>query len=302
MYNAAGNSMGATVTITGPGGSRGARGAATGVAFNGTTNAFPIGSTGKAVQSIYVTQQGTVNAWSGQKADKTAPVVLDNGTGAGAASYTGVAVGSFRGKQYLFAADFANGQVDVIDSKFKNSHVVGKFVDPNLPAKYAPFNVTNVDGQLWVAYAKRDDTTGDEVHGAGLGVIDVFGTGGQLVRRFASGGKLNAPWGIAKAPSDFGAFSDNILVGNFGDGKVTAFKAKDGARRGQLSNASNQPIALEGLWGIAFGNGKAGNLKNGLYFAAGINDEADGLYGRLIADEPTPSSNPSPNPNPGPYG
>jgi uncharacterized protein (TIGR03118 family) len=302
MYDAAGNNVVATVTLAAPGGSRGTTAAPTGVAFNGKTNAFLIGSTGKAAQFIYATEQGTINAWSGQKNDKTAPIVLDNGTGADAASYTGAAVGAFRGKQYVFAADFANGQIDVIDSKFKNSHVSAKFVDPNLPAGFAPFNVTNVDGQLWVAYAKRDDATGDEVHGAGLGVIDVFGTGGKLVRRFASGGKLNAPWGVAKAPGNFGTFSDNILVGNFGDGRVTAFKVKDGARRGQISNASSVPISLEGLWGIAFGNGKAGNLKNGLYFAAGINDEADGLYGRLIADQPTPSSNPTPTPHPGPYG
>lgn len=288
MYDATGKNVVATVTVPGPGGGRGTRGAPTGVAYNGRADAFKIGKTTKSAQFIFVTEQGTIDAWSGLKSDATATIVLDNGSGADGASYTGADVSTFRGKPYLFAADFANGQVDVINSSFKNTHVVGRFADPNLPSGYAPFNVTNVGGQLWVAFAKRDNSTGDEIHGAGLGVIDVFGTDGKLQRRLTGGGQLNAPWGISKAPGNFGVFSNDILVGNFGDGKVTAFDPTDGTNLGQLSNASNVPIVLDGLWGIAFGNGHAGNLKNGLYFAAGINDEADGLYGRLIADQPNP--------------
>jgi uncharacterized protein (TIGR03118 family) len=287
MYDASGNNVVGTVRVPGHGGEKGAP---TGVALNPVAGAFLIGSTGKSAQFVFVTENGTIDAWSGQKTDKTATVVLDNS--AAGAVYKGAAIGTFKNKPMLYAADFGRKKIDVINSSFKSTHVTGSFSDPNLPGGFAPFNVTNIDNQLFVAFAKKESGGEDEVAGKGLGVVDVFGTDGKLIRRFASGGTLNAPWGIAKAPANFGAFSNNILVGNFGDGRVTAFKASNGARRGQLSNASNVPIELEGLWGIAFGNGRAGNLTNGLYFAAGTNDEANGLYGRLIADQP----------NPGPYG
>jgi uncharacterized protein (TIGR03118 family) len=181
-------------------------------------------------------------------------------------------------------------KIEVYDATFARSHVAGRFVDPNLPAHYSPFNVQTIHGQLYVMYAKHSKGSTDETSGAATGVVDVFGTDGNLIRRFTAGGHLNAPWGVAVAPSNFGTFSNNVLIGNFGDGRVSAFDAATGAFQGQLSNASNTPIAVEGLWGIAFGNGKAGNLTNGLYFGAGTNDEANGLYGRLIADESDPGS------------
>jgi uncharacterized protein (TIGR03118 family) len=259
MYDAAGNNVIGTVRVPGHAGEKGAP---TGVVINSDVTAFPFGGRTSPAQFIFVTENGTIDAWSGKKTDKTASVVVDNSSAG--ANYKGAAIARFKRKPFLYAANFAVGKVEVYDSNFRSSHVSGRFSDPNLPRGFSPFNITSIDNQLWVAYAKKETGGDDEVVGPGTGVVDVFGTDGKLVRRFTAGGKLNAPWGVAKAPSNFGVFSNAILVGNFGDGRITAFDAKTGARKGQLSNASNVPIVLEGLWGIAFGNGKAGNLTNGL--------------------------------------
>jgi uncharacterized protein (TIGR03118 family) len=279
MYDGNGNNVVATVKVAGPGG---AQSAPTGVVFNGNSTAF------NGAQFVFVTENGTINSWTGAKTAKTAPVVVDNS--AAGAVYKGAALGTFKKKSFLYVANLKGQTVEVYNSSFAKTHVTGKFSDPNLPSGYAPFNVTNIGNQLWVTYAKHAAGAKDETAGAGLGVVDIFGTDGKLARRFAAGGKLNAPWGVAQAPANFGAFSNDVLIGNFGDGKITAFNAA-GVRKGQLSDASNNPLVLEGLWGLAFGNNKAGNLTQGLYFGAGTNDEANGLYGRLIAD-PTGSSLP----------
>lgn len=290
IYDVNGNSVFSTVRVPGPGG---AGGAPTGVTINSSATSFLIpGKTGTpSAQYIFVTEEGTIDGWSGQKTDKVASVVVDNS--ASNAVYKGAATAQFRHRQFLFAANFMSEKIEVYDANFARSHVAGKFVDPSLPAHYSPFNLQLIGGNLYVMYAKHFKGADDETSGAATGVVNVFGTDGNFIRRFTAGGKLNAPWGIALAPANFGTFSNDILIGNFGDGRVSAFDATTGALKGQLSNASNTPISINGLWGIAFGNGKAGNLTNGLYFGAGINDEANGLYGRLIADQP--------NPGPGPY-
>jgi len=272
MYDGNGNNVVGTVKVAGPGSEQSAP---TGVVFNGDSTAF------NGAQFIFVTENGTINSWTGIKTAKTAPVVVDNS--ASGAVYKGAALGTFKKKSFLYVANLKAQTVEVYNSSFTKTHVNGKFSDPNLPSGYAPFNVTNVANQLWVTYAKHAAGAKDETAGAGLGVVDVFGTDGKLVRRFTSGGKLNAPWGVAVAPANFGAFSNDVLIGNFGDGKITAFNSA-GVRKGQLSDANNAPLVLEGLWGLAFGNNKAGNLTQGLYFGAGTNDEANGLYGRVIAD------------------
>jgi uncharacterized protein (TIGR03118 family) len=206
-------------------------------------------------------------------------VKVDNS--ASAASYTGLAVaGSF-----LYAANFAQGRIDVFDSSFAATTLPGGFTDPNLPAGYSPFNIQNLGGQLYVTYAQI--ANGDEVKGAGLGFVDVFDTNGSLVRRLATGGTLNAPWGLALAPSDFGEFSNALLVGNFGDGLINAFNPATGLLLGHLADALNSPIAIDGLWGIGFGNDGNAGPHNALFFAAGIEDEAHGLFGSLTATTPT---------------
>jgi uncharacterized protein (TIGR03118 family) len=276
MYDGNGNNVVGTVKVPGHGG---AKGAPTGVVFNSKATDFG------GAQFIFVTENGTIDSWSGSKADKTATIKVDS---AGSV-YKGAALGTFKKKQFLYVANFTGGTVDVYDSAFKKTHVSSKFPDATLPKGFSPFNVTNIGGDLYVAYAKRTKGASDETAGAGLGVVDIFSTAGKLLKRFATGALLNAPWGVALAPSNFGTFSGNILVGNFGDGKITAFDPTTGASKGQISDTNDKPIVLEGLWGLAFGNNKAGNLTNGLYFGAGTNDEENGLYGRVIADQPNPS-------------
>jgi uncharacterized protein (TIGR03118 family) len=277
MYDGNGNNVVGTVKVPGH---AGAKGAPTGVAFNANSADFG------GAQFIFVTENGTIDSWSGNKADKTAAIKVDN---AGAV-YKGAAIGGFKHKQFLYVANFTGGTIEVYDSSFKKTHVSSKFPDATLPKGFSPFNVTNIGGDLYVMYAKRAKGDSDETAGAGLGVVDIFSTAGKLLKRFTTGGTLNAPWGVAVAPSNFGTFSGDVLIGNFGDGKITAFDPTTGASKGQVSDANNTPIVLEGLWGLAFGNNKAGNLTNGLYFGAGTNDEANGLYGRVIADQPNPST------------
>jgi uncharacterized protein (TIGR03118 family) len=287
IYDASGNNVFSTVRVPGHAGETGAP---TGVVINSDSSRFIIPNQSSVVsaQYVFVTENGTIDAWSGSKTDKAAKVAIDNS--ASNAVYKGVAIAQFRHRPFLFAANFMSERIEVYDSNFARSHVSGKFVDPNLPAHYSPFNIQAINNQVYVMYAKHSKGSKDETSGAATGVVDVFGADGNFIRRFTAGGKLNAPWGIAVAPKNFGTFSNDLLIGNFGDGLVNAFDATTGSFQGTLSNASNTPIKLEGLWGIAFGNGKAGNLTNGLYFGAGINDEANGLYGRLVADQPDPGS------------
>jgi len=221
--------------------------------------------------------------------------------------FKGAAIATFKHNPFLYVANFTGGTINVFNSSFNLTHVPGRFVDPNLPAGYSPFNVQTLNGQLYVEYARHIKGRIDPGIGAGTGLVDVFSSDGKFVKRFAAGGKLNAPWGIAQAPSTFGAFSNDILVGNFGDGKINAFNATTGKFDGTLANASKQAIAIDGLWGIEFGNGKGGTSPSALYFAAGIEGYNGGLYGRLLVNSsvastpPVQPSAPPPTPNPYPF-
>ena len=166
--------------------------------------------------------------------------------------------------------------------------LTGSFTDPNLPSGYAPFNVQNLDGTLYVTYAQRDNATNDEVAGAGLGVVDKFALNGDFLGRVASGGTLNAPWGLAIAPSSFGAMAGDLLVGNFGDGHINIYDPATFMPMGQVMDASNHPVVIDGLWGISAGNDGSGGSGQLLYFAAGPNDETHGLFG-VLAPVPEPS-------------
>jgi uncharacterized protein (TIGR03118 family) len=273
-YDASGNAVGPDVEVPGH---------PTGIVFNSDSTLFKVttpNGTGSA-KFIYVTEDGTIAAWSTVNNNrKVVNVVNHSSVGA---SYKGAALGKFKTGTFLYVANFALGKIEVFDSTFKPVRLGGAFADPNLPAKFAPFNIQNIGGQLFVAYAKRG-SSGDEVHAASTGLVDVFNTNGKLIRRFTSGGKLNAPWGLALAPANFGKFSNSILVGNFGDGRISAFNAKTGKFQGQLAEFGSGPVVIDGLWGLAFGNGKGGTIKNALYFTAGPFDESHGLYGRLLVD------------------
>ena len=178
--------------------------------------------------------------------------------------------------------------MDVFNTNYSQVTLAGTFSDASIPAGYAPFNIQNINGKLFVAYALQDVTKHDDVGGPGHGYVDVFDTSGNLLQRLIAQSVLNSPWGLALAPVGFGAYGGDLLVGNFGDGRINVFNPTNGAWLGALMDNTNAvPIEVPGLWAIAFGNGHSGGDAYTLYFTAGINDESDGLFGSIAAVSPT---------------
>lgn len=279
LYNGAGTPQSLVVTIPGPGG--GAPSVPTGQVFNTAAGSGAFNGD----LFIFAGATGVITGWRG--ALGTNAEILANNSATGA-SYLGVAVGTVGANNYLYAANFGNGRIDVLPAAGA-SPIAGSFLDPSLPAGYAPFNIQNVGGSLFVTYALVG-SDGDEVKGAGLGFVNRFDLNGNLVSRFASNGVLDAPWGLARAPTTgFGAFSGDLLVGNFGDGTINAFNFATGAFHGTLTDLSGNPIVNEGLWGITFGNGANAGRTDTLYVAAGIRDETHGLFA-AISSVPEPST------------
>ncbi|MFO1427396.1 MAG: TIGR03118 family protein [Steroidobacteraceae bacterium] len=212
-------------------------------------------------------------------------------TDAGGAVYKGLAIANNGSGNFLYATDFHNGKVDVFDATFTKQTPTASsfaFTDPTLPAGYAPFGIqalptgTNGATQIYVTYAQQNPPGNDNANGAGLGLVDVYDTNGNFVSHLVPvGGLLNAPWGLALAPADFGTLGNALLVGNFGDGKINAFNPSTGAYVGTVANAAGGAFAVPGLWGIAFGNDAANQPHNTLFYAAGTNNEANGDYGRI---------------------
>jgi hypothetical protein len=191
---------------------------------------------------------------------------------------------------FLYAADFKNNKIDVYNSSFALTTLAGSFTDPALPATFAPFNIQNLGGTLYVAYAKFDPVAGDDVPGAGNGFISKFDTNGNFLGRLISNGPLNSPWGLTVSPAGFGAFGNALLVGNFGDGKINAFNITTGAFLGTLNDELGNPIIIPGLWAITFGNGVGGGDTSALYFNAGYDGERHGLFGSLRSSTPALTS------------
>jgi plastocyanin len=195
----------------------------------------------------------------------------------------------------LYVANFNASTIDVFDSNFSTVTLDGRFADPDLPPGFAPFNIQNIGTSLYVTYALQDDARHDDVSGPGNGFVDVFDFNGNLVQRLVSNGKLNSPWGVALAPSQFGDFSNALLVGNFGDGTINAYDSTSGAYLGTLQDSTGTVISIPGLWGVKFGNGGNGGDVNTLYFTAGIpgdgNIEDHGLFGSIQTAN-LPSSTP----------
>ena len=279
----------------------------TGVVFNGATSAFMVtegGKTGSA-SFIFDGEEGVISGWSQQVDSVKAIKVVDNS--AKGAVYKGLAIyAPASGPSLLFAANFHAGTVDVFDSNFKPTTVANGFSDPNLPAGYAPFGIQVINNMVYVAYAEQDTKDApsafNEVDGAGLGFVDEFDATGKFVKRFDNpGGNLDAPWGIAIAPSGFGSLSGDLLVGNFGDGTISAYDPNTGAFVGKLTS-NGSPVVLPGLWGIGFGNGSFNQPTTTLFFASGPNSETHGLYGRidLPGTYTAPGSPPPPAPPPPP--
>ena len=279
IYNGVGEAQPLVVQIPG---------SPTGVVANPGT-AFPVTDGLETGSSIFMfaTLEGRLVGWNpgvGTNSPSTDAFVIVDRSDLGAV-YTGIAAATTVSGDRLYAADFANNRIDVFDGTLTPIVEPGAFVDPKLPAGYAPFNVQVLNGRIFVAYAQVDPGTGEEIKGQGLGIVDVYETDGDFLARVGAHGQLNAPWGMAIAPEGFGKYSGNLLVGNFGDGQIQAFKMSDDMRQfspaGVLRDESNRQIAIDGLWGIGFGNGEGSGLTTTLYFAAGPNDETAGLFGSI---------------------
>jgi uncharacterized protein (TIGR03118 family) len=269
------------VAVPGPDGTPGNP---TGIVFSGG-NDFAVtkgGVTGFA-RFIFATEQGNLAGWAPNVDATHAVFVPKDPSDKEEASYKGLALSGNGTTHLLYAANFLQGRVDVFDGTFKRVTVPGQFRDPRLPAHYAPFGIQAIGGDIYVTYAKQDESGDEEVRGQGLGFVDVFDPDGRLLRRVASRGALNAPWGLALAPTSFGKFGGALLVGNFGDGTINAYGPLTGRWLGSLRDSSNKRIRVDGLWGIQFGNGILGQKTNQLFYAAGPNDEEDGVYGVITA-------------------
>ncbi len=273
LYTGAGAPLGLVVTIPVPSGGT-PPSTPTGIVFNGSTD-FQVG-TNQPARFIFVTEDGTISGWN---SGTNAVLKVDHSD---SAVYKGLALGQRNGANFLYAANFSAGMVEVYDKDFNPVNLgAGAFRDRHLPRGFAPFNVQNINGMIFVAFAKQDDQKQDEVAGAGLGFVDAFNTDGVLLMRLQHGHWLNAPWGIAWAPANFGKFSNMLLVGNFGSGKIAAFDPNHGHFRGMVRGAHGRPLAIEGLWALSFGNDAGAGPSTTLFFTAGIDDEAHGLFGTI---------------------
>jgi uncharacterized protein (TIGR03118 family) len=278
VFDANGNHVLPPITIPGPARSEAggdSPSAPTGQAFNGNGAAF-LGD-----EFIFGTEDGTISGWQ-PAAGSAAAMRVDNS--AIGAVYKGVAIGQANnGDARLFAADFSNGTVDVFDSNFLP--VAGGFIDTQLPAGFAPFNVAVIQGDVLVSYALQDATMTDDVAGIGNGFIDAYDGDGNLLSRLISGGDLNSPWGMVMSPSSFGAASNSLIVGNFGDGLIHVFNLdfddNTAKANGTLNDPSGAPIVIDGLWALQFGPGAGNFFTNTLYFTAGPMMETQGVFGML---------------------
>jgi uncharacterized protein (TIGR03118 family) len=233
---------------------------------------------------IFASEGGIISGWHPSVAPVTTakPAVTREG-----AVYTGLAFASLFGSDFLYAADFHNARVDVFDHNFDLTTLAGSFSDPALPAGYAPFGIHTIGGRIFVTYAKQDAAAEDAVAGHGLGFVNVFDTNGNLIERFAERGQLNAPWGVVLAPGDFGRSSGDFLVGNVGNGRITAYEEVSSGvfeAKGQLRGARGGPLSIDGLRALGFGNGITTGPRNTLFFTAGPADETHGLFGSITAD------------------
>ena len=262
-------------------------GTPTGIVFN-ASNGFVVaqGTNSAPSRFLFATEDGVIAGWA-PTVDMTHAIrAVDNSATTGAV-YKGLALSAGGNGSLLYAADFHNNRIDVFDSGFKPVTLSGTFSDPAIPAGFAPFGLQAIAGNIYVSYARQDAARHDDVAGRGLGFINVFDPNGNLIRRLVSRGRLNSPWGMALAPAGFGKFAGHLLVGNFGDGNIHAYSFATGQFAGTLKDSGRRPLQIDGLWGLAFGNGFANQPVNTLFFAAGPGDEKQGLYGRIdvSADE-----------------
>jgi uncharacterized protein (TIGR03118 family) len=264
-------------------------GSPTGLIFNPTSTSHPsnflIRASGKTdpAMFLFASEEGLISGWNPEVAfTRAIPVV--NRSSAGAV-YKGLAFGSNTRGDFIYATNFRAGVVEMFNTRFQ---LIRSFTDRSLAAQcrpgascFAPFGIQNIGGRLFVTFALQDKDRHDDVPGAGNGFVEVFDTQGNLLYRFTPRGPLNSPWGLALAPANFGRFSNDLLVGNFGDGLINAYNPRSGLFVGQLRDLSGKPLRLPGLWGLAFGNDNGAGRSDELFFSAGPNQERDGLFGKI---------------------
>jgi uncharacterized protein (TIGR03118 family) len=264
-------------------------GAPTGQAFNTfdpSSSDFVISKNGASGPALFLfaTEDGTIAGWNPNVDNTQAVIAVDRSTatdvaGDVGANYKGLALVTTPSGKFIYATSFRFGRVDVFDSHFD---LANSFTDPTIPAGFAPFGIHNIGGKLYVTFAKQGADKADDDARPGNGFVDVFAPNGDLLQRFVSRGKLDSPWAVTLAPPTFGAFGGDILVGNFGNGRINAYDPTDGEFQGELRGQTGGPVAIDGLWGLRFAPATPGAGPNTLFFTAGPNDEADGLLGTIL--------------------
>jgi uncharacterized protein (TIGR03118 family) len=270
-----------TITVPPPKGSpAGTLSTPTGVVFNGSPTDFLI-APGKSAAFIFATEDGTISGWAGGQ--NAVPVVdnSDNGSANGAV-YKGATSGEINGNKFLYVTNFRSAEVEVYDTNFKRVHLdEDAFEAEGVPRGFAPFNVQNIGGTLFVTYAKQDAPRHDPVGGDGLGFVELFTPSGKHIGHLEHGDWFNAPWGVVWTTRDFGEFSNAILVANFRSGWIAAFNGFTHKFIGFVKNPDDSLVFIDGLWSLTFGNDAGAGSANTLFFTAGINNETDGLFGTI---------------------
>ena len=290
LYDGAGNAKPLVVAIPAPpSAGPGAVGAPDGQAFNTFDNNstdFVISKDGKSGPAffLFATEDGTIAGWNPNVDPAHAVIAADrsiatDSVGDVGANYKGLTLVTTPQGKFIYATSFRFGKVEVFDNHF---NLVNSFTDPTIPAGFAPFGIHNINGNLYVTFAKQGADKGDDDAGPGNGYVDVFSPNGDLLQRLVSRGKLDSPWAVTLAPPTFGTFGGDILVGNFGNGRIHAYDKTTGAYQGTLSRPDGGPVVIDGLWGVRFAPMTPGAGPNTAFFTAGINHEADGLFGTLV--------------------
>ncbi len=282
LYTGTGSITPLVVTIPPGDPTSGKPGTPTGTVFNGGTG-FQL--KGKPATFLFVTEDGTIAAWNG---GTVATTVFSS---KGASVFKGATIATVNDPltgptEYLYVADLREGVIQIYDTNFNPvPDLASKFQDRDLPAGFVPFNIQNIGGNLFVTFAAQDSARHDELDGPGLGYVDAFSASGKLLVRFDHNNALNAPWGLTQASSDFGAFTHDILVGQFGNGEILAFNPLNGHFDGRLLDATGKAIKIDGLWALSFGSGGTSGSATALYFTAGPNNEQSGLFGMITPVE-----------------
>jgi uncharacterized protein (TIGR03118 family) len=308
LYNGQGVKQGLVVNIPSP--VKGVAGTPTGVVFTGASG-FTFQVNGKKAGAVFtfVTEDGTIVAWGPAINPNDMPndafVVKDNSTNPTAATgavYKGATIAQMTagGPFFLYVANIRSGRIEVYDTNFNPVNLGGNegdkeddqaFFDRKIPEGFAPFNVQEVNGNLYVTYAKQNATKHDDFDFPGFGFVDKFSSNGKLLQRVEHGPWLNAPWGVALAPPNFGFFSNHLLIGNAGSGQIAVYDVDSGRFDGLLRDAIGHAIQNDRLWALRFGNDQVAGPSNWLFFTAGISDEADGLFGFFTPADNSPPEN-----------